>query len=165
MNNQYVEVLVKRNVEKEQKKRTIIAIVGMAVAILVGLFTAIPIFYFLSFLIAFGAYFLAIKYYVEFEYYYMDGELSIAKVYNRARRKDILNLNEGSIKLIAPISSIEVQEFDGLKIIDCTANDSTNLPYVIVCEHKGNLKKVYIQMNEELFKELKRNMPYKVRQH
>ena len=165
MNNQYVEVLVKRNVEKEKQKRMIVAISGMIVMIIIGLLTAIPLFYMISFLIAFVAYFTVIKYYLEFEYYYLDGELTIAKICNRARRKEIFDLNDGSIKLITPLNSEELQEFVGLKVIDCSANDSANLPYVIVCEDKGKLKKLFIQMNEELLKELKRNMPYKVKNY
>lgn len=165
MNNQYIEILVKRNVKKEQQKRIIIAIAGMAVAILAGLFTTISMFYFLAFLIAFAAYFMAIKYYVEFEYYYMDGELSIAKIYNRARRKEILTLTDGTIKLIAPMDSAELQEFQNLKEIDCTANEPMNIPYVVVYEDKGKLNALNIQMNDELFRELKRNMPNKVKQN
>ena len=103
-----------------------------------------------------GYYFLVQKYYVEFEYFYMDGELTITKILNKSKRKKILELNDGQIKLIAPVGSTDLQNFHSLRKIDCSANEPLDFPYVMVCEHKGELKAVNIQMTDELYKELKK---------
>lgn len=161
--NQYVEVLVKQNVEKEKQKRMTITIVLMAILLAAGLLTAISLFFLLSLAVAILFWYTGLKYQLEFEYYYIDGELTISKIINQARRKNIMVLNEGEIKLVAPKNSDEAAEYSSLKCVDCSAKDADQTPYVLICEHKGSLKKVLLQMNDELYKEMKRKMPYKVK--
>lgn len=158
----YVEILVKRNVEKEKTKRKIIMYVVITMTAVLGTVTMAPILHGLFVLSLLGYYFLIRNFCVEFEYFYMDGELTISKIVNKSRRKKILELNDGLIKLIAPVGSDKLQGFHNLKKIDCAANEPLNIPYVMVCEHEGELRAVNIQMTDELYKELKRNMPYKV---
>ena len=161
MSDNYVEVLVKRNIEK--KNRKMIMFVIFAILIAAGMMTSISGFYYLLVLAVLAYYFLVIKYCIEFEYFYMDGEFSISKIYNKSRRKTILILNDGMIKIIAPVGSNELQSFRELKEKDCTAKEPLNLPYRIVYIHNGKPEAVNIQMTDELYKELKRNMPYKVK--
>ena len=161
--NQYVEVLVKQNVKKEKKKRMIITIVLMAIFLILGMGTAFSLFFLLSLAAAILFWFAGVKYELEYEYYYIDGELTISKIINQARRKNIMVLNEGEIKLVAPKDSDEASEYRGLKAMDCSAKNAGQPPYVLICEHKGSLKKVLLQMNDELYKEMRRKMPYKVK--
>lgn len=165
MSDYYVEVLVKRNVEKEKKKRKIIMLVTMAILLGLGIVTKSLILFCLFALSILGYYFLVQNYCIEFEYFYMDEELTISKIVNKSRRKKILELNDGVIKLIAPMNSTELKAFNNLEQVDCTTNEPSNLPYAIVYMHKGDLKKVDIQLTEDLYKELKRNMPYKVKRY
>ena len=165
MKDYYVEVLVKRDVEKNKKKRKIIILVMMAVLLLLEIATKAMISLCLFVVCVLGYYFLVQNYCVEFEYFYMDKELVISKIVNKSRRKKILELNDGVIKLTAPINSTEMKAFNNLEKIDCTANEPLNLPYAIVYMHKGDLRIVKIQMNDELYKELKRDMPYKVKNY
>lgn len=158
----YIEILVKRNVDKEKSLRKKIIIALMISLIIVAFFTKFPLFCFMLLPLILGYYFMVWNYYVEFEYFYMDRELIISKIYNRSRRKEVLTLNDGMIKLIAPISSDKLQKFNNMKKIDCTTNESFDLPYVMICEHNGELKVVNIQMTNELYKEFKKNMPDKV---
>ncbi len=165
MSDYYVEVLVKRDVEKEKKKRKIIILVAMAILLGLGIATKSQLLFCLFVLSIFGYYFLVQNYYVEFEYFYMDEELVISKIVNKSRRKKILELNDGAIKLVAPMNSAELGAFNNLEKLDCTANELSNLSYAIVYMYKGKLKIVKIQMNDELYKELKRDMPYKVKDY
>lgn len=162
MNNYYIEVLVKREVENEKKKRQIIAVILAVTTFSLGIITLIPIFWCLFVMNFLGYCFLVRNYHVEFEYFYMDGDLVITKIINKSRRKKVLELNDGAIKLIAPLGSAELQMYRDLKNIDCTANNPLMLPYSIICENKGRVKCVSIQISEELYKALKRNMPNKV---
>lgn len=165
MNDYYVEVLVKRDVEKEKKKRRLIMLAIMAILLVLGIATRTLISFYLFAGCVLGYHFLVQNYCVEFEYFYMDGEFTISKIINRSRRKKILELNDGVIKLIAPVNSVELQMFSKLKRMDCTANEPLNLPYAIVYMNKGELKAVNIQMTEEMYKELKKSMPYKVKRY
>ncbi len=164
MNDYYVEVLIRRNVEYEKKKRKVIAFVVMILMLIGWLVTRFLVFFAgvaLSFL---GYYFLVRNFSIEFEYFYMDGELTISKIVNKSRRKKILELSEGEIKLIAPVNSAEIESFNNLEKKDYTANEATDITYAVVYMDKV-LKRVDIQMNDELYKEFKRNMPYKIKNY
>ena len=164
MNDYYVEVLVKRDVEKEKKKRKIIMLVIMAILLGLGIVTKALILFCLFAACILGYYFLVQNHCVEFEYFYMDGEFAISRIINKSRRKKILELNDGLIKLIAPVNSAEVNTFHNLEKKDCTANEASDVPYAIVYMDKV-LKRVDIQMPDELYKEFKRNMPYKIQDY
>lgn len=164
MKDYYVEVLVKRDVEKNKKKRKIIILVMMAVLLLLEIATKAMISLCLFVVCVLGYYFLVQNYCVEFEYFYMDGELSISKIINKSRRKKVLELHDEVIKSIAPVNSTEMNAFNNLEKKDCTANEASDIPYAIVYMDKV-LKRVDIQMNDELYKEFKRNMPYKIKDY
>ena len=161
----YIEILVKRNVENEKKKRKKFTLIISLFFITVTIFTKLTLICLLFAPVAVGCYFMVSKYYVEFEYFYMDSELTISKVINRSRRKKVLELNDGVIKSIAPVNSAEMKMFRNLDKKDCTANEVSDIPYAVVYMDKGNLKRVDIQMTDELYKELRRNMPYKIQDY
>ena len=102
---------------------------------------------------------------VEYEYFYMNGELSISKIINKSRRRNVMELNDRMIRLVAALGSAELEEFYDLKKLDFTANNPFELPYVIVFEVNGVVKAMNIQMNDELYKSLKYNMPSKVKKN
>lgn len=164
MNDYYVEVLIKRNVEREKKKRKIIVLVTMIVLFGAGIVTSSLIFFCLSALSVWGYNFFVHNHCIEFEYFYMNGELTISKIINQSRRKKILELNDGAIKLIAPVNAAEMNMYNKLEMRDCTSNEASTIPYAIVYMDK-ELKRVDIQMNDELYKAFKRNMPYKVKDY
>ena len=165
MNDYYVEVLIKRNVEHEKKKRKVIAIVVMILMLIGWLVTRFSVFFAGFALSFFGYYFLVRNFSIEFEYFYMDGELTISKIVNKSRRKKILELNEGEIKLISPVNSMAVDIFNNLEKKDYSANEPSIMPYMVVYIINGTLKRVDIQMTEELYKELEKNMPEKVKKY
>ena len=164
MSDYYVEVLVKRDVEKEKKKRKLIMLAMMAILLVLGIATKALILFYLFVGCVLVYYFLVRNYCVELEYFYMNGELTISKIINKSRRKKVLELHDDVIKSIAPINSIEMSAFNNLEKKDCTANETSDIPYTIVYMDKV-LKRVDIQMNDELYKEFKRNMPYKIQDY
>ena len=165
MIDRYVEVLVKRNVEEKKQLRKKIILLLIIVTITGATIAKMPVLYLLLIPEMLGYYFMVLKYCVEYEYFYMDGELTISKIYNMSRRKTIAILNSGMIKLITSIGSADLQEFQGIRSIDCTANVPEMIPYIVVCEYQGALKAIHIQMNDELYLELKRDMPDKVKKY
>ena len=62
MSDYYVEVLVKRDVEKEKKKRKIIILVAMAILFGLGIATKLQLLFCLFVLSIFGYYFLVQNY-------------------------------------------------------------------------------------------------------
>ena len=163
MRESYVEVLVKRNIEKEKKIRRILLIAIIVILLFIGVATSMSKIFYLLVLSCVGYYFMVIKYCVEYEYFYMGGELSVAKIINQSRRKTVMEVTEGMIKLIAIEGADELQRFQNLKKFDYSANEPSNPRYVMICEHDGEIKAVYLQMNKQLRQELHRTMPYKVK--
>ncbi len=163
MNNSYVEVLVKR--KPIEGFRTIKSIVGgLAIACLImGVLAGGVLFLILAAILGLVYYFKILRLNVEYEYFYMDGEFEITQIFNQTRRKSFMTLNEGMIELVASLTADEMDYYGRAKEIDCSANEPENPPYVIVCSYKGATHKVLIQMNEELLKAMKRQMPGKVR--
>ena len=164
MNDNYVEVLVKRNVEKEKNKRKMIMLVTMLILFLLAIVTKLLILFCLFVLSIWGYNFWVRNHYIEFEYFYMNNEFSITKIINRSRRKKILELNDGVIKLIVPVNSAELNTFNNLEKKDCTANEASDIPYTVVYMD-NELKRVDIQMNDELYRDFRRNMPYKIKDY
>lgn len=165
MNEHYVEVLVKRNLEKEKKNRKILGSIPIVLTGIVWLMTRSILAFTLCVFVIYGYYQMVVKYCVEYEYFYMDGELIISKIINKSRRKSILEINDGLIKMVAPVNSTELEKYKNLEKKDYTANDFSKTSYSIVYADKGQWKIVDIQMAEELYIEMKRNMPYKVKKN
>ena len=162
MVDHYVEVLVKRNSEESTKKKKLIMRICMALMLLVAFFSAIPLFYFLTLILVLVYYFGIVRSNVEFEYFYMDGELEIAKVINKSRRKNVISLKDEMIQLVVPADSKEATSFAELKEIDCSAKDPQDRPFAIICNHQSTAKKVLVQMNAELLKEFQLRLKNKV---
>ena len=165
MNNYYVEMLIKRDIEDEKKKRKIVVLLIISIIIAYGIISRSLICGFLFVLSLLIYYFFVQKYYIEYEYFYMNGELSISKIINKSRRRNVMELNDRMIRLVAALGSAELEEFYDLKKLDFTANNPFELPYVIVFEVNGVVKAMNIQMNDELYKSLKYNMPSKVKKN
>ena len=165
MHDQYVEVLVKRAPVKGAD--TLKAVVGglTFVFLLLASMLGNLLFFVLAVIAGLIYYFKILRLNVEFEYFYMDGEFEIAQIFNKSKRKKFLTLNENMIELIAPMEAEEVSYYSNAKVIDCSANDPQRPPYAMICNYNNALNKVLLQMNDELLKALKRQMPGKVRMH
>ncbi len=162
MQDQYFELLIKKKSGKKAELIKKIAEALMIVTAFTGVVLAIPLCIIVAIILAVIYYFKVLPMDSEFEYFYMDHELMIARIVNKSRRKNLLSLKEGNIVLIAPYDSEKLRGYSGLKLIDCSAGDSDNPPYVMICHHKDAMVKVYIQLNESFIKALKKDMPYKV---
>ena len=82
----------------------------MAILLVLGITTRTLISFYLFAGCVLGYYFLVQNYCVEFEYFYMDGEFTISKIINGSRRKKILELNDGVIKLCHMVDYIICSE-------------------------------------------------------
>lgn len=163
MNDTYVEILVKRASKYDKSKFKKLATVLITILFCTAVMSGSLFVYILAVLVVVAYYFVIQLFDIEFEYYYLDGELDISKIYNHSRRKTVMTLNESMIKIIAPQGAEILEEYDSLKTVDYSANDPKNLPMVMICEYKKELRRVLLQVDSGLLKELKRNMPNKVK--
>ena len=163
MNDTYVEVLVKRKSKSDKNKLTKLALLLIILSFCIAMISTSTLVYIFTVLIAFTYYTLVQRLDIEFEYYYMNGELDISKIYSKSRRKTIISASDSMIKIIVPQGEEVTLGYESLKTIDCSANDPMRTPLVMICEQKKDLKKILLQPNDHLLKELKRNMPDKVK--
>ncbi len=162
MYNQYVEVLVKRKTIEGLDKIKFVVVFFIVAFFVVGIIFQKLLFCGVASILGIIYCFVSSCLEVEYEYYYLNGELDIDKIIKKSRRKKMLSLNAAMIQKIMPVDAWEMRRFESAQKIDCSANDPTRAPYVIICSHQNKLKKVYIQMNDELLTAIRSHMPNKV---
>lgn len=69
---------------------------------------------------------------VEYEYIVTNGNLEIARIVNKKRRKVVVNLTTEDILKVEKFDEFNWQKADSLKIIDCTSK-TTNSVWCILC--------------------------------
>ena len=110
MNESYVECLVAR---KPSTGLTVLKVVLIVVAVLGFLLgMASPLLLIVALAACVGAYFAGLNSNLEYEYLYVDRELSVDKILNKTRRKKVEKFELDRIEYFAPINSWHL---DGIK--------------------------------------------------
>lgn len=162
MRDEYVEVLVKRIVPRAKKLKVLILFFTF-LSLGIGMLLSIPIFYISAMILWLIYHFKITRMDCEYEYYYLNGVLDIAVIYNQSKRKDVISFTDSEMELVVQKDSLETQRYSSAKTIDCSAKYDSDKQYLIVVRCNGEWKKVIVQMNDELLKALKKQSPMKVR--
>lgn len=165
MNESYVELLVKR-------KKSSMAAIGAGILGVLGVITFLlvvltgNIFIFLiSVALLGGAYFVRYNAYTEYEYLYLDKELSVDKIKNQTGRKKVASYDMTQLEILAPANSHHLEAFSNRKDIqtrDFTSDLEDSNPYEMILGDGNNLQRVRIEVNEELLTQIGRIAPRKV---
>lgn len=110
MNDFYVECLIK------QKTKMVKVFLRIAFTVLTVLFLLlVPMYGFLAILMALFSgilsYFMMLECSLEYEYLYVDREISIDKISAQRRRKNVAKLNTEKIEIFAPVHSHRLDEY------------------------------------------------------
>ncbi len=164
MSELYVECLVKKDESTLGKFLKILLIMLAAVFAVMGLMMiagGLPLL--LAFAAGVGAYFVSIYTKVEYEYLYLDKELSIDKIYGQTKRKKVATYELERMEIIAPFHSHRVDMYKNrnvtVKDYSIGREEKPDLRYSVYYE--GNIKLV-LSPNEELIKALRNAAPRKV---
>ncbi len=166
MNDTYVEVLVSR---KKSPFLDAGRMLSYAVAV-ICLFLAAVSPYRLPFLVAaaaFGAfaYFYLPRLDIEYEYLYIDKEISIDKIMSKEKRAKVMTLDLNKMEIMAPVRSHELDSYRarGLKEYDFTSATQEGTVYTIVYskEQEGTVL-VNIEPNEAMLRAIKNVFPRKI---
>ena len=162
MNETYVECMIKKKPNPLMKALKFFVIMMAVIFILLGMLGAI-------FLLLFGAVFAAIAYFVslntdlEYEYLYVDRQLSVDKVMNRSKRKKVVEFDLERMEILAPIGSYHL---DGLKNRTATLQDYSsgiiNQPDTRYLMYYDGKQKIIFEPNEEMVKAIHMIAPRKV---
>lgn len=162
MGEMYVECLVKgRKNSKALALRTVFIIATIIFVVTAILYT--PYLFILVVFSAFGIYMSNQYVNVEYEYLYLDKELTIDVIYNQNKRKKIATYLIERMEVFAPIKSYHLDNFGKVdpkaKDYSIGYEDQPDLRYVMFFEGR---EQIILSPNEELIKAMKLTAPRKV---
>ncbi len=148
MNDTYVEILVKK---PEQKLFEMLSGLLMGVGIIcimIGLATNVLITI-SGLLLELIAYLLKLNCKIEYEYLYLDKELSIDMIKNQAKRKKLVKYSVSTLQVMAPSDSARLEQYAQQKVKDFSAETEGFTSYDAIFEGKEGLERVLLNANEE----------------
>lgn len=156
----YVECLVAR------KASFAMRVLKTALIMLTVFFALIGVAFIPAFLVAIatgvGAYFSYMNADVEYEYLYLDKEISIDKVMAKSKRKRVAVYDVERMEILAPVKSYHLDAYKNreLKTVDYSSGlDEDNKKYMMIYE--GNVK-VFLEPSAEMLKAVRMVAPRKV---
>lgn len=113
--------------------------------------------------ILFGAamYFARMNTNLEFEYLYVDKELTIDKIMAQTKRKTVIKVNMERLDVLAPLGSYRLDDYKNRlgKTADYSSGRGDAKRYMLVYEGQSSM---IIEPGEQLVRMIKNNMPRKV---
>lgn len=166
MNDSYVELLVKR-------KTNLAALIGRNILIGIGALSILLMFVsnlgMIALLIAvamgLAAYICNLEVNTEYEYLYLDKTFSVDKIRNQTSRKKMAEYKIEDMEVLAPATSHHLDAYNNrgdIKTIDYSSGQKEEPAYIMVIKHGNTVKKLIIEMNDELYKQIRMNSPRKV---
>ena len=162
--NSYVECLVASKASPVVKFLSILSLV-----LAIGFFLlSLAGFGILGLILCVGAgvayYFLSMNANIEFEYQYCDKEITVDKILNKSRRKNVGKYDVGKLEILAPSRSHHLDEFRNrtLKTVDFSAREKNPQPdptYTFIYDGK---EKVIFEPTDEFVAAVKSVAPRKV---
>lgn len=162
MNESYVECLVARKKKGPMGALRIVLVVLTVIFALLGIMGAV-LFLLLALATGIGAYFAGLYANMEFEYLYVDREISIDKVLNKTRRKKGEKFELDRIEIFAPINSWHLDNYKNrdMKVTDYSSGVAGQPDKRYVMFYNGE-RKVIFEPNEAFVKAMQSVAPRKV---
>ncbi len=161
MDKGYYEFLVKGKPNMGAKIGKIVLFALAVLCLIAALLFGSPILIVLTIAFGGGAYFISGYTDVEYEYLYLDKELSVDKVYNKERRKHADNFKMDKVQIFAPEKSSKLDNYakvTGLKVSDYSCPDEKNGLKKFVMIYEGG-RKIFFTLDDEMIKAFKNTTP------
>lgn len=162
MSDLYTELLVQR------KSSAVLKVLKVVMAVLTAI-TAVLALFSMNLFIIIAAFVFAIAFVlagqnadVEFEYLHVNNEIDVDKILNKNKRKRLMTIDLKSVEVAAPQGSHALDSYRRLKVVDCSAKDPAEKPYVLICKVDKEMKQVLLQLDQKMIKNLKECMPRKL---
>ncbi|MDE7271638.1 MAG: hypothetical protein K2N95_01075 [Lachnospiraceae bacterium] len=163
MNESYKELLVKKD---KGTKETLIRVASVVPTVLIGILTLLTgnIVFFIA-VIAFGVldYFVFQWTDIEYEYLYLDKEISVDKIMAKTRRKKLTTISVEKIEIMAPEKSYQLDSYRNrqTKVTDLSAGHDLPDQKLYWVFYEGN-QKILMNLTEDFAKTIKGIAPRKV---
>lgn len=162
MNDVYVECLVPAKASGGARFLKGLLIV-LTVLFTAAIFVLGPVFLIPAILTGVGVYFAAMNTDIEYEYLYVDKELSVDKVLAKSKRKKMGAYSIESMEILAPVKSYHLDDYRKrqVKVKDFSTGEEEqpDKRYAMYCE--GNLM-LLLSPSEDLVKAVRNVAPRKV---
>lgn len=158
MNDMCVELLVKK---PDLKAVSVLhnIMIGLGVVLfLTGLFSRFLITL-SGLLLCGGAWLLMQNANIEYEYLYLDKELSVDKIKNQSSRKKVALYRLETLAVMAPKGSDRLSPYQNLKVRDFSSETKEGNAFELVVEGEKGKERIIIDTNEELVKAMKMAAP------
>lgn len=163
MNESYKELLVKREQDARQKLLRIVCLIPTILLGLLTLLTGNLILFIL--VIVFGVldYFVFQWTDIEYEYLYLDKEITIDKIFAKTRRKRVASIDVNKIEIMAPVKSYQLDSYRNraVKMLDYSAGRDLPEQKLYEVYYEGN-QKYHLNFTEDFAKTIKGIIPRKV---
>ncbi len=160
MDKGYYEFLVKGKPNTTAKILKVVLVILAVLVILGALLLGNTILIILGIAFGGGAYFASLYTEVEYEYLYLEKELSIDKVFNKERRKHVETLSIDKALVFAPEKSSKLDNYGKVegKVTDYSCAEDNNGLKKYVMFYEGN-RKILFSLDEEMIKIFKNKCP------
>ncbi len=163
MNDSYKELLVKKESGMKEKALRVVSLVPTIIAGLLCLLTGNIIIFIIA--VAFGVldYFVFQWTDIEYEYLYLDKEITIDKIMAKQRRKRVATISVDKIEILAPVKSYQLDSYKNRegKVIDYSAGQDLPDEKLYMMFYDGN-QKYMLNLSDDFAKTIKGIAPRKV---
>ena len=158
----YVECMVKK---KANGLMSALKVLLIGIAVITGLlgFMGLIVFLIIAVVAGVGAYFVSLNANLEYEYMYVDKQLTVDKIMARTRRKKVETFDLERMEILAPIKSWHLDDYKNrqLKVVDYSSGveQQPDIRYSMI--YNGE-KRVIFEPNAEMVAAIKSIAPRKV---
>lgn len=99
---------------------------------------------------------------VEYEYTYFEGELHLARITNKSRRKNLVDVNMEDVLTIAPKGDRSVYKYENdkaLKYKDLTSGDASAKVYELIYKSEKGMCRYEFEPDEEMLDAIRVKYP------
>lgn len=158
MNDTFYELLVKKN--KPEINTLILAAANVA-AVVVFAALSLIIQFSLIIAIALGFVFYYLVYprlFVEYEYSLLNSDITVDVIYNKSKRKNVLNIDVKTLTSIFPVTSPKMQGRQSGRISDYS-DGSPDTSYCLIFPGTGENTSILLSLDDRMLEMIKRISP------
>ncbi|MCL2254549.1 MAG: DUF6106 family protein [Lachnospiraceae bacterium] len=162
MNETYAECMIKRKPNAVMKVLKYVMFMLAGFFILIG-FLGVILSLIIGVIVLIAAYFVSLNSEIEYEYLYVDRQLTIDKIMNRSRRKRVAKYDLERMEILAPFNSYRLDSYKNRtpKIVDYSSG-TINQPDTRFLMFIDGTQKVIFEPNQEMIKAISMIAPRKV---
>ena len=163
MNESYKELLVKKEKDLKQKLARVLCLVPTVV---IGFFTLVTgniVLFIVAIVLGVLDYFVFQWTDIEYEYLYLDKEVTIDKIMAKTRRKRACVIDVNKIEILAPVNSHQLDSYRNrqVKTLDYSAGKDLPEQKLYAAYYEGS-QKYHLNLTEDFAKTIRGIIPRKV---